>query len=88
MEFIDKKLLSIKGRLALGGGALALLVAIVSWWVSRRISRPLEEMKLGAARFAKGDLDQPVTVAGALEVSALAESLNQMASQLDRNNFV
>jgi two-component system phosphate regulon sensor histidine kinase PhoR len=83
MEFIDKKLLSIKGRLALGGGALALLVAIVSWWVSRRISRPLEEMKLGAARFAKGDLDQPVTVAGALEVSALAESLNQMASQLD-----
>jgi two-component system phosphate regulon sensor histidine kinase PhoR len=83
VEFIDQKLLSIKARLALGGGVLALLVAIVSWAVSRRISRPLEEMRLGAARFAKGELDRPIEVSGALEVSALAESLNQMARQLD-----
>jgi len=83
VEFIDRNLHAIEWRLGVGAAVLALLVAIVSWWLSRRISRPLEAMRLGAARFAQGDLNAPIAVTGALEVSALAESLNEMARQLD-----
>ncbi len=83
VDFIDRNLHAIQWRLGVGAAVLALLVAIVSWWLSRRISRPLEAMRLGAARFAQGDLNQPIAVTGALEVSALGESLNQMARQLD-----
>ncbi len=59
---------------------LALAVALV---VSRRISRPLEEMKVGAQRFAQGDFAHKLPATGSTETRELAEALNSMADQLD-----
>jgi len=52
-------------------------------YISRRISRPLEEMKRGAERFAAGDLSGRLPVVETEEIGGLAEALNVMAAQLD-----
>jgi two-component system phosphate regulon sensor histidine kinase PhoR len=68
--------------LAAGLVAVALITGL-SWWVARRISRPLEAMSIGAARFASGDLAHRLRVQGSVEINTLAEAMNEMASQLD-----
>ncbi|MBN2578349.1 MAG: HAMP domain-containing protein [Pirellulales bacterium] len=61
----------------------AALLAGLSLLISRRIIRPLEILKQGAERFARGDLSHQLHVDDAGEIGALAETLNQMAAALD-----
>ena len=61
----------------------ALSYAVISLLISRRMSRPLEEIKAGAERFAAGELDHRLRIAGSEEVGAVAEAMNRMAEQLD-----
>ncbi|HEY5311687.1 MAG TPA: ATP-binding protein [Pirellulales bacterium] len=65
----------------IGGLVIALLAAGVSWLVARRISRPLEEMRRGAQRFAGGELRHKIALPDSEETAALAEALNEMAEQ-------
>ena len=51
---IDRTLHTIEIKTAVGGLVIALLAALISLYVTRRISRPIEEMKYGAERFAEG----------------------------------
>jgi len=81
---IKRELRSIQTKIALGGLLIAVLAAWISLLISRRISRPLEEMKKGADRFAGGDLTHRLTAPDSEELASLAEALNQMAAQLDR----
>jgi two-component system phosphate regulon sensor histidine kinase PhoR len=60
-----------------------LLHATMTLLISRRLSRPLETIRLGAERFASGDLQHRLRVADATEIGALADTLNRMAAQLD-----
>ncbi len=80
---IDRTLQAIYFKLLGGGFGVALIAVLVSLGVSRRITRPLEEMRTGAQRFAQGDLDQRLPVSSSVEIGGLAEALNQMAAQLD-----
>jgi len=61
---------------------ICVLAAILSWLVSRRIMRPLADLKVGAERFAQGMLDQPLQVPESEEIASLAEAMNEMANQL------
>ena len=81
---IDRELRSIQIKIALGGLLIALIAAGISLLISRRISRPIEEMKKGADHFAEGDLTHRLTAPDSEELASLAEALNQMAAQLDR----
>ncbi len=65
------------------GLVIALIAALISLWLSRRISRPLEEMKQGAERFARGELAGRLPDYKGEEMGGLAEAMNQMAAQLD-----
>ncbi len=65
------------------GLAIALVAGLLSLWLSRRISRPLEEMKQGAERFARGELDGRLPGYGSEELGGLADAMNTMATQLD-----
>ena len=64
------------------GWALALLVAILSFFIARRISGPLNDLQRGALRFARGDLDRKLPIPHTDELASLAEALNYMADQL------
>jgi two-component system phosphate regulon sensor histidine kinase PhoR len=67
----------------LGGLAIALLVALLSFFISRRLSDPLENLKRGALRFAQGDLSRKLPIPQTDELASLAEVLNDMAAKLE-----
>ena len=73
----------VRNRLVVAGLIGVLLQAVISLVISRRISRPLEAIKVGADRFAAGDLNHRLAMAGSVEVAAVAKALNRMAEQLD-----
>ncbi|VAX32967.1 Phosphate regulon sensor protein PhoR (SphS) [hydrothermal vent metagenome] len=83
VTFIDNALNSIETRIAWAGFAIALLAGWVSLVVSRRISKPLENMKRAAEEFSHGDLTRKISATDSFEISGLAEALNKMARQLD-----
>ncbi|MFO7900683.1 MAG: ATP-binding protein, partial [Planctomycetota bacterium] len=75
---------SIYRHVALGGAVVALLAILTCFWVSRTLSRPLEEMERTAEQFAAGDLSARVPVPDTFELAGLGETLNAMAADLDR----
>ena len=79
---IDQALAALRWRIAWGGVLIALLAAGISWWVSRRLSRPIQELRVGAERFAGGNLEHRVPVYDTVELAALAQAMNAMATQL------
>jgi two-component system phosphate regulon sensor histidine kinase PhoR len=80
---IDAAIRALYARIAVGVLVVAALAAGVSLFVSRRISRPIEDIKHGALRFASGELRSRLAVPDSEEIGALAEAMNEMAAQLD-----
>ncbi|MBC8287683.1 MAG: HAMP domain-containing protein [Nitrospinae bacterium] len=81
--FIDRALRTVELKIGGVGLVVALLAGAISLLVSRRISRPLEQMKHVAETIAKGEWKEKLPVASdSVEISALSDALNQMAVQL------
>jgi len=80
---VDEELSSIQERITFGGFLIALFAAVVCLYVSRRISRPIEEMRKGAEYFAKGDLKYRLSLTDTTETANLAEAMNLMAARLE-----
>jgi two-component system phosphate regulon sensor histidine kinase PhoR len=83
MTSIAQALRALYLKTALGGLVIVLLLAGLSLFISQRISRPLEDLKRGARRFAAGDLSRRLPVPGSDELGSLAEAFNHMAEQLE-----
>lgn len=80
---IDKNIQATRNKVIVFLIFMVMTAAGVSWYVTRRIIHPLEEIKKGARAFAGGDLSNRLTVPDTEELSELARSLNQMARNLD-----
>lgn len=64
-------------------GAAALLVGLlVSWWVSTRITRPLEELTDRARDVAAGRWDTRIALRGRDEIGQLSSAFNHMTETL------
>ncbi|MBC8207447.1 MAG: HAMP domain-containing protein [Kiritimatiellales bacterium] len=83
MTDMDQLIDSVQHRITFGGLIILFLAAVLSLIVSRRISRPLERIKEGAKRFADGDFSCRLHTIGSTEITSLAETMNQMAEQLE-----
>ena len=83
LTFIQRSLWFFNARLLLGGAVIAVLAALVSWFMAQRIARPLAVMRRGADRFAQGDFAERLAVPDLEEFASLAEAMNRMAAQLD-----
>ncbi len=70
-------------KILIWGGIAAILATILTLFIAQRIARPLQQMKLGAERFAREDLETKLIVPPIEELAALAESLNHMSTRLD-----
>jgi len=81
---IDAEIRAIQVRVLLVGLFAAVLAGVISLLISRRITRPVEEMRQGAERFAEGTLVHRLLLPDTEELAALADTLNRMAEQLDR----
>ncbi len=70
-------------RIALCGLAVAIGAALLSLFVSRRISRPIVAMERIASGFSKGQLEPRIPIWATHELSSLGRTLNTMARQID-----
>ncbi len=82
--FLDEQKRAIQWRMASGGLVIAVLVGLISLLASRKISRPIEELRIGADVFSSGNLEHKLAIPDTEELASLAEAMNQMADQLDR----
>jgi two-component system OmpR family sensor kinase len=64
------------------GGIGLLLAAVLAWWISRSVARPLQRVAGAAHAIAQGDYDQTVPVSGPSEVRHVAQDFNRMAQQV------
>lgn len=63
---------------------LIVIVTAMYLFISRRVIKPIREIRLGAIKFLEGDLSHRFSVHGSDEVKALASTMNQMAAELQR----
>lgn len=62
--------------------AALLIGLLVSWWVARRITRPVEELADAAREVATGRWDTQIEVKGSDEIGQLAGAFNNMTRTL------
>ncbi len=80
---VFKVTLSHLYREIMGAGVIiAALAALISFYISRYITRPLQQIHQGATRYAHGELQHRIHIAGSEELGGLADAMNLMASQL------
>jgi two-component system phosphate regulon sensor histidine kinase PhoR len=80
---IDDELAELRTRIGLGALLVALLSAVASLLLSRRLSGPLERLRTGAGEFARGRLEGRLPLSSTREIADLATAMNEMAGQLD-----
>lgn len=70
------------GALALPFGVGIVLVALLSWWLARRIAQPVAQLELAAAQLARGASPGLLSETGPRELAGLARHFNRMALQV------
>lgn len=81
---INKELKKIYNKIFLSVLIVTFIAAGISLIISRRISRPIEQMKDTAQRFAAGELGLRVSIPKQVELAELALALNEMARELQK----
>jgi two-component system, OmpR family, phosphate regulon sensor histidine kinase PhoR len=79
---IEALIRNIRNEIALGGVIIALFAAILSLVISRRITRPIEEIKRTAESISHGNFQARSQVNQSDEIGSLSDAINQMAAQL------
>jgi two-component system, OmpR family, phosphate regulon sensor histidine kinase PhoR len=74
---------AIHSRLAVASMVVGLLAAGVSFWLARRLSRPVEEIRRVAEELARGNLHHRLPIPMSKEAAQVAETMNNLAAQLD-----
>lgn len=64
------------------GAAGILLGILIGWWVTERVSRPIERLASGVRAVSAGDWSARVEVRSRDEIGELARAFNQMTGQL------
>src|SRR5579859_2346371 len=67
---------------ALAGAGALFIGLVLTWWISRRITRPIEELADGARDVASGRWDRHIDIHGRDEVGQLAGAFNEMTQTL------
>jgi two-component system phosphate regulon sensor histidine kinase PhoR len=79
---IDALIRNIRNEIALGGLIIAVFAAILSLAISRRITRPIEQIKRTAESIARGNFQARSQVDQSDEIGGLSDAINQMSAQL------
>ncbi len=80
---IETELQSLYARIAMGIGIVIVFASAMTFFIAKKISHPLEQMKNDSLRFANGDFSEKIAVTGSEEIVGLAQAMNRMALQLD-----
>ena len=66
------------------GALMALAIALATYLATRHLSQPIRQASITASKLADGALDERMAVRGTDDLATLAQSMNDMAAQLDR----
>ncbi|MEP9364237.1 MtrAB system histidine kinase MtrB [Nocardioides sp. CN2-186] len=80
----DETLDLVSRALLTAGALLLVLVAGITWLVTRQVVTPIRMARRVAERLAAGQLQERLKVSGEDDLARLATSFNQMASNLQR----
>ncbi len=83
LSAIDGALGEIRGHILVACLLTAVLLALASLVIDRRVVKPLEQLSHDAQWLARGDLAHRLATANSEEIGGLAETLNQMAADLE-----
>jgi two-component system, NtrC family, nitrogen regulation sensor histidine kinase NtrY len=72
----------VRALALLVGGGVILLGLILGWWISARVTRPIEQLAEGAREVAAGRWEARVEVHSRDEIGQLAAAFNEMTRQL------
>jgi signal transduction histidine kinase len=72
----------LRARLLLSTLLALALSACVGWWLSRRITRPVQQLTAAAEAVAQGQFDQAVPVHSRDELGRLGQTFNDMTTRL------
>lgn len=83
---LQNALWSIYYKVSLGFIVLIIITAFASWWMSKKLVRPLEIIKVQAQQLAKGDFSSRVQLrsSDSLESEQLGQAFNEIAIQLNQ----
>lgn len=81
---LQKSALLRVGLVLLLGSIFSLVLV---FFISRRISRPINELTKGARKIGAGDLDFQVNISGQDEIAQLAAEFNRMSANLKNANL-
>ena len=79
---VSKAATSVHQTVALGALLAFAVVLALGLFLSRRVTRPVTEMRSIAGRMAEGDFAQRVPISGTDEIAGLGRTLNLMAERL------
>ncbi len=79
---IDETISAIRTQIMFGGLVIAVLAAILGLFVSRRITRPIQQIRSWAESIAHGEFQYKPSITASEEIQALSISLDQMAEEL------
>jgi signal transduction histidine kinase len=79
LVLLKRQILKIAGAVA---GAALFAGLLVSFWISARITKPVEELAEGAREVAGGRWDTRIDVRGSDEIGQLAKAFNHMTQTL------
>ncbi len=79
LVLLHRQILKTAAAVALAAIFIGLLLA---WWISKRITQPVEELANGARDVASGRWDTHINVQGNDEIGQLADAFNHMTNTL------
>jgi two-component system phosphate regulon sensor histidine kinase PhoR len=82
LDQIADALRSLYYNIALGGLLIFGTAVAVSYFIARRIARPVHEMQTLARQFGQGDFTTRIPTATTMEMASLSGTLNDMATRL------
>jgi two-component system phosphate regulon sensor histidine kinase PhoR len=84
VDVIDSVLHGIRVKIALAGLFIALIAAGLSFLVSRHMSRPLENIRVVAEAYSRGDFAARIPAFKVRELDAIGKSMKKMADGMRR----
>jgi signal transduction histidine kinase len=75
---------AISRRLAFIGTIGIVLVLLVSYYIARRVTQPIESLAVGAREFGKGNYEHPIDASPNGEIGQLASAFEQMRLSIRR----
>ncbi len=84
VDLVDRELSHVQRSIMYGGFFIALFGAIVSLYISRRIVKPIEDLKKSTDLYIKGDFLHRVPSSDIQEIYSLNEVIKDMARKLHR----